>query len=626
MQRIITIVLITTIILSVSLFAQPVGDIYICGTTWYETQHHGNVGRMVQVDNDDWSQMVWTNGLDIGSSNRHVYYQGLDNAGILQFTNPELGVRVNQLSRGGFATITIGFDGRAFPCFHQSSNSPTANAHTAIAWDFLPQVGAFQTVELPWVYQGGQDLEIIWPKSAIDIEGRIHIVSIENGESLDKDLYYGWAEYDNGTSTIRTCHEQEFIDSTRLITTDVAASPVSNRVAVGWMKFTSWIPPDYNLNDLLVVVSEDGCTWDWDNPVNITNWIPPDLSLLPDTLAANKDTLRCHDDMCLFFDNNDILHVVFSVKHYYAIQQVYPDYNGFIYHWDELTEEFTVVANGWFDNVFFHPGIPGSYAARPSISIDNETDEIYCMYNRSVVPADTILIYPHQWAEVSDTSVAGFPNAEIWITKSVDNGRSWAEGTNVTNTYSPAAFPGDCLSEVYPSMAVKNANDRLDVFYELDKDAGDVGQGQGTITLNDMICQRIPMDEISSEPVLPYHPMHVDSIPGQMSIELIPFILPVQIPAGGGTFDYTIIIENTGIMQNAVDIWTLVTLPDGNIYGPIILVERTIPMFTTISRDLTQRVPAVAPSGTYYYTAYIGQYPSIVLSADRFEFVKLAGE
>jgi len=110
-----------------------------------------------------------------------------------------------------------------------------------------------------------------------------------------------------------------------------------------------------------------------------------------------------------------------------------------------------------------------------------------------------------------------------------------------------------------------------------------------------------------------------------VSITLIPQNPPIQIPAIGGSFDFNIEVENSDPSPVTIDIWTMVTLPNGSEYGPIINVPDFIaPANWSGDRDRTQIVPAGAPTGMYTYDAYIGDFPDIVVAEDHFDFEKLA--
>jgi len=109
-----------------------------------------------------------------------------------------------------------------------------------------------------------------------------------------------------------------------------------------------------------------------------------------------------------------------------------------------------------------------------------------------------------------------------------------------------------------------------------------------------------------------------------IAITLTPYSTPIQIPSGGGSFDFNIAVANTGNTTVIIDTWTMVTLPGGTEYGPIINVpDLQLSAGFSINRDRTQNVPASAPMGDYTYDAYVGEYPDIIWDEDHFEFEKL---
>jgi hypothetical protein len=107
---------------------------------------------------------------------------------------------------------------------------------------------------------------------------------------------------------------------------------------------------------------------------------------------------------------------------------------------------------------------------------------------------------------------------------------------------------------------------------------------------------------------------------------LTPLNPPIIIPSSGGSFDCTIEIENQSENTAAFDVWIDVTLPNGDMYGPIILRQDiSLPVAGQISRQLTQNVPAGAPAGDYEYNAYVGDYPQYAWNLSSFAFTKEAG-
>jgi len=111
-----------------------------------------------------------------------------------------------------------------------------------------------------------------------------------------------------------------------------------------------------------------------------------------------------------------------------------------------------------------------------------------------------------------------------------------------------------------------------------------------------------------------------------VSVSLTPFNPPIQIPAGGGSFQFNIAVANAGTTLVNSDIWTIVILPGGNEYGPIINVNYPLPAGFNTDRDRIQAVPVGAPPGTYIYEGFIGVYPDSVWDDDSFEFEKLTVE
>lgn len=108
------------------------------------------------------------------------------------------------------------------------------------------------------------------------------------------------------------------------------------------------------------------------------------------------------------------------------------------------------------------------------------------------------------------------------------------------------------------------------------------------------------------------------------TITLTPFNPPVKIAPSGGSFDYNIAVSNNDTTSLTFNVWTMATLPDGKLYGPIIQVQITLPAGWSGNGDLTLDVPEYAPPGNYTYHGYIGIYPNEVWDSDSFIFEKLS--
>jgi len=111
-----------------------------------------------------------------------------------------------------------------------------------------------------------------------------------------------------------------------------------------------------------------------------------------------------------------------------------------------------------------------------------------------------------------------------------------------------------------------------------------------------------------------------------LRLALTPHNAPLQVPAGGGSFDFDVRLSNhTAAAQNA-NLWCDVALPNGSAYGPVLgPVTAAVPAGATLTRLRTQNVPAAAPGGPYLYRGWAVAGGDT--SQDAFPFVKAgAGE
>ena len=115
----------------------------------------------------------------------------------------------------------------------------------------------------------------------------------------------------------------------------------------------------------------------------------------------------------------------------------------------------------------------------------------------------------------------------------------------------------------------------------------------------------------------------VDIAP-DLGMNLIPENPPIVIPAAGGSFGFYVEIENPSPFTAEFDVWSMVTLPSGEEYGPLLNRQGiNLGFGAAISRDLTQNIPGGAPEGYYTYSMYAGVYEfGTVFTEESFEFEK----
>ncbi|MBU1131241.1 T9SS type A sorting domain-containing protein [Patescibacteria group bacterium] len=497
-----------------------VGDTVVIGTTWYENQHNGTIGRMVEKDELDYIHFVWMNGLDTQSVQRHVYYNYIDPEGA-QGWHAE-GTAVETTDRGGYTTLDVDFAGIAFPSFHQIQGTTSMNAHAAVACDFFPHVGAFLNFECPWVYEPyPADLEVIWPRIQFSSDQLIRVIATENPASLEpgspQRQYYITGTYIPASWQITYDSTWTMFDWTMTIASDIATSDASNKVAVAWTYPLDPMFPDplgdYAQwdNDIWVLIDDDGLDLNFDEAFNITNFFPPDTMWYPDTLMAQMDTLRVYTDLNAFIDMNDYTHVAFTTRIVFPIEGSSRWNASLIWHWSEENPgEYSIIAKAYDDPYYEDPycGAWNVKAQRPSLGQDPSTGYLYCMYQQYDTDTTALSATP-------STQGWGFPSGEVFISMSTDGGLNWSEGINVTNTVTPyLAAPGQCLSELSPTMA-KLVDGACHIMYILDKDAGFVIQEEGTYTFNNVIYHTVPITEIEATPLVEQDiPFHVEQIPG----------------------------------------------------------------------------------------------------------------
>ena len=109
-----------------------------------------------------------------------------------------------------------------------------------------------------------------------------------------------------------------------------------------------------------------------------------------------------------------------------------------------------------------------------------------------------------------------------------------------------------------------------------------------------------------------------------VEVTLTPYNPPIQIPQTGGVFEFNIELANNGTGPVTFDIWTMITLPSGGVFGPIMNFHGlTLGGGSSADRDRIQAIPVNAPAGIYSYNAYAGYYPYSVWTEDSFDFEKL---
>lgn len=100
---------------------------------------------------------------------------------------------------------------------------------------------------------------------------------------------------------------------------------------------------------------------------------------------------------------------------------------------------------------------------------------------------------------------------------------------------------------------------------------------------------------------------------------------PATVQSGGGNVDLGIAIDNTDPVSQAVDLWTVLTYPDGTTTVTPVDDPQTVtlPAGWNAGGSRTVTLDATDPEGIYTHTTYIGSYPSGVLGSSSFTIEKV---
>jgi hypothetical protein len=119
--------------------------------------------------------------------------------------------------------------------------------------------------------------------------------------------------------------------------------------------------------------------------------------------------------------------------------------------------------------------------------------------------------------------------------------------------------------------------------------------------------------------------MGPENLDSHISLSFTPQNPPVQIPAGGGSFQYNLSIINDGLTQIPFDFWIEIDPPNKGISMFRLQSNLNLLPGDSLYQTISQSIPANAPTGTYNFMAFVGENPCVVLDSASFNFVKLGG-
>ena len=429
-----------------------VGEIDTIGSTTYDWQYNGpSLSRIAFDRNNNFVHLIWIWSDSTSGTlfpDRQVYYNCYNPLVGWLFGQGMEGGTACQTTRSGYGTIDLLSDGRAVIALHRGTG-PT----TAVGVDLIPGLGVFDFVQL-------SPDNVIWPRVGVTGNDSIAVVA-QHG---DNDEVYSAYSTNLGVTWSDLIYYGASRSGQNLFT-----SGVSDLACMMWTN--DFQEPTFNSHLIFAVSSDGGQSWGRDTDV---------MDAIPSPSGNTYEWNMCrHSDFGGWgmFDSDDNLHIVFSASFgtrtgpgYY-----FPFLRNTIWHYSSDKAAVSLIA---FSSPSEYPegvGTLNAYgnthlADKPSLGED-ENGNLYCVWQE---------FPPEHW----DLITAYPADAEIYASRSMDDGSTWGPPVNLTMTES--------LVEVYPSLA-KAVNDTLHIIYMHDLGLGSYVQDEGPRTDNPYIYHKVPI-------------------------------------------------------------------------------------------------------------------------------------
>jgi len=481
------------------------------GTTWYEFQQNGSMGRMISVTSVGYRHVswMWTAGVYPGTQ-RRVYARSKPAAGA--WGTPYV-VGLGGVN-SGYSNQAHLNDGTPAVIFHRTgfggnwsylamADGPAADPVYTRKWD-LPD-------DMPEAPSGEVGA---WPKcdvlycldSTVCFDSLNYIHLIENESNLLGGALQ-WIGYlrcyvDPSDSNNLKCQTPTTYPEVYNIpanvafqdevygfgsSCDISAVVVASKGIAGYRVAIPYMPPAvYGTCDYLSDVAFIECMDNGDGWIEGYDW-PPAVHKI--TNFGTSGFQRAFHDLSACYDYQDSLHIVYVTCGFDpANPGFYQPGMAILYHWSKKTG-ISIIASKIQEGA--NPASHNVNISKPSISAK---DPIYHP------GGDSVYLFC-VWTQVdsSDQNAAGDQGSgDLFGSGSFDGGNTWATIYNLTGTHTPDCLPGDCLSEHWPSLAQNMYGSDLHIEYICDKDAGAAIYNEGVWTENPVMYMRLPEWEVWS--------------------------------------------------------------------------------------------------------------------------------
>jgi hypothetical protein len=470
------------------------------GSTYYDYQKNGSMGRMIAVGPGGYRHMVFhkTYGAyDNATFPRYVIYNCEDPAGgWLGPTKVDGGTNLN----AGYTNIALTHTGRELVIYHRGTSGGCTWYSCLKPADagYICQGYFGKIYDLPDLIEGTPAAQNgMWPKHTVVYDALvdtdyIHIVAAQNSPTAGADQSIGYERcvFQGNNLVCRsrlasgpvsytvvpnvqgspTLNKIGVFDTNKTISAIVVSSPAPNsrKVAIIYTKHRS--NTQYNNEVYYIESTNNGNDW-----LDGTQWPPVKHNI---TNYPALGTERAYTDVAACYDYNDSLHIVWTGCFYDSVAGTHDPNKANLYHWSRAAGKVMIAPGQWANT---KPGAWNRNISKMSISAKDP------IYHPGGSPDSVFLFVTWTQFNPGDTSKSGYGNGDIYGAVSNDGGQTWTSGYNLTNTHSPNCLAGACLSEHWSSMAENMYNGHEHIEYVCDRDAGGIVQSEGAWTDNPMM-------------------------------------------------------------------------------------------------------------------------------------------
>lgn len=595
------------------------------GITYLDIQHNQTMGRQVEHRGTDWVHFAWTgqSGMNFLNDRRTEY-----NYFELSYCALDMGYDVHS-QFGGLVSLDVDPTYSWSIVGVHSGDDPT-HQYPRIYWDYtvpaIPGPKAYFTHEDHpedvfggWVTPnwapnglGAYEHQNYWPKIDFQIgtEMVVHMVCTERTwphfSSPITCSYYRRVGPYGSLSPPAQWSDQRAIDTVMLASVTVAASTVTDEVAVVWMApadFRRNTPAEFDgtgsqfCNDVWFAVSTNqGADW-----VATTTPTAPSIGNDVDlgigggynstggniTNYALDSEWKAYSDLSALYTTDDCLNIVWNCHRWVDTTEIYRRQSA-IFHWDEYSQLISpVVKARWDTGGACYPHNFGGDVSKPMISeCDGKLYVLYSQFGNADNPCYDV------------SADNGIINGELYLAASSDGGQTWDSPQNLTNSVTHNCTAGNCDSENWASMARYGRPSAacedtypgyvLDILYINDRLPGSV-KYEGTWTLNDVMWIATPCRDVVAE--REYWDNAGNGLGECYSDEPL-----VVVPFGDTVV--TLVMENDGTISNGYSIG--ITYTDGSGWINAVPATDVIPAGGQVSVDLTFTAPPGASDPSLY--------------------------